>query len=646
MPYGNKDLHFAHIGAVFVQADFFARFLRDRLGPDNVLFVSGTDCYGSPIVESWKNASEGGSFSGSIEDFVALHHDLQRKCLDRYQISLDYYGASGLGESKFIHEEISNEVFQQLRDNQRLIKVEVPQFYDERAQALLNGRQVIGKCPFQGCPSDKAYADECAVGHQYMPSDLVNPISTLSGEKPTIRKVPNWCIKLEDFRKDLQQWLGHMQTQPGHRDFVSKIITEFLSEPIIHVLKTFEDKLQALEGQLPKHERLDDGEKARSFRLVFSSLSDRDQACEILSQAEVRYRTSKYLVPFRLTGNVDWGVPVHDVSHDGKPLTFWVWPESLWAPISFTATYEQSTHGDAKRWRRWWNSTDTKIYQYIGEDNIYFYGIGQFAIFSGLQAQSPQLPPPEGELQLTTLIASKHLLFLDKKASSSGDIKPPMAQELLAHYTSDQLRAHFLGLGMGKKSVSFKPRPFDPQAKDNDADPVLKEGNMLSNVLNKAARSCLYTLQKFFDGLLPVADISEPIHHRCQEAAIEFERHVSKNQFYLAMNTADSFIREITKKWNREMKEAEASSNEALRRQTLVDCFHMVKVAMILMHPVAPEGTEMFLRYLKLGQNFWSWDTIFDPIYTFMDNPHTHRFEHLEPRVDFFPKHESQFTKK
>ena len=49
MPYGNKSLHFGHIGGVFVFADVFARFLRDRIGKENVIFVSGTDCYGSPI---------------------------------------------------------------------------------------------------------------------------------------------------------------------------------------------------------------------------------------------------------------------------------------------------------------------------------------------------------------------------------------------------------------------------------------------------------------------------------------------------------------------------------------------------------------------------------------------------------------------
>ena len=47
MPYGNKSLHFGHVGGVFVPADFFARFLRDRIGAENVLFVSGTEARSS-----------------------------------------------------------------------------------------------------------------------------------------------------------------------------------------------------------------------------------------------------------------------------------------------------------------------------------------------------------------------------------------------------------------------------------------------------------------------------------------------------------------------------------------------------------------------------------------------------------------------
>lgn len=49
MPYGNKKLHFGHIGGVFVFADVYARFLRDRLGDENVIFVSGTGLLRAPL---------------------------------------------------------------------------------------------------------------------------------------------------------------------------------------------------------------------------------------------------------------------------------------------------------------------------------------------------------------------------------------------------------------------------------------------------------------------------------------------------------------------------------------------------------------------------------------------------------------------
>ena len=81
MPYGNKQLHFGHVGGVFVFADTYARFLRDRIGKDNVIFVSGTDCYGSPIAESYRKLKESGEFDGTIEDFVRKNHESQEKTL-------------------------------------------------------------------------------------------------------------------------------------------------------------------------------------------------------------------------------------------------------------------------------------------------------------------------------------------------------------------------------------------------------------------------------------------------------------------------------------------------------------------------------------------------------------------------------------
>lgn len=99
MPYGNKPLHFGHIGGVFVPADAFARFLRDRIGAENVRFVSGTDCFGSPINEGYRKLVEAGEFDGTIADYVLANHERQKAHLEAFQVSLDIYEGSGIGHA-------------------------------------------------------------------------------------------------------------------------------------------------------------------------------------------------------------------------------------------------------------------------------------------------------------------------------------------------------------------------------------------------------------------------------------------------------------------------------------------------------------------------------------------------------------------
>ena len=82
-----------------VHADIFARFLRDRIGKENVIFISGTDCYGSPILESYRKLKENG-YEKTIEDYVKSNHLSQKKTLEDYNISLNIFGASALGEQQ------------------------------------------------------------------------------------------------------------------------------------------------------------------------------------------------------------------------------------------------------------------------------------------------------------------------------------------------------------------------------------------------------------------------------------------------------------------------------------------------------------------------------------------------------------------
>lgn len=636
MPYGNKELHFGHIGGMYVHADFFARFLRDRIGKENVIFVSGTDCYGSPILEDWRKSKENNEFQGTIQDFVKLNHDKQKTILNKYQISLNIFAASGIGRSKEIHADMCSDFFLKLQENGYLIKKEMPQFYDPEKETFLNGRQVEGQCPINGCQSERGYADECSLGHQYDPSDLKNPKSKLSGQRPIMKNSTNYYIDILQFSSELRKWIEREENTQGSRSFYISSLLEFFEPPIIHIKKNYMDLINEIRDQLPPH-RLEEGKK-KSYKMIFEKLEERERACSILTENKIHFRNGKTLVPFRLTGNSEWGIPVP--GH--KDLTFWVWPESIWAPISFTSTFLEKSGSSKEDWSKWWKSRECKVYQFIGEDNIYFYGIAGMPMFMGDHDREPCYDPEEGQLQLPQLIANNHILFLDKKASSSGKIKPPTAGELLEHYTSDQLRTHFLSLGLGVRSVGFKPKPLNPSAKEKDGDPVLKEGNLLSNVLNRAVRSCFYTIQKYFDNKIPVGEISKDIIEEGNQSILDYEEAAYRHEFHIVIAIIDQYIRNITKYWAYNSKNIEKDDDIIRLKQTIINTFHMVRVSAVLVHPIAPEGSEMIREYLNFDESFWSWDHIFENIYFFMKDPENHQVKFLKPRTDFFQKHPSQ----
>ena len=50
-PYANSDIHLGHIAGL-ISGDVLARYFRAK--GDNVVFVSGTDCHGTPITERAK----------------------------------------------------------------------------------------------------------------------------------------------------------------------------------------------------------------------------------------------------------------------------------------------------------------------------------------------------------------------------------------------------------------------------------------------------------------------------------------------------------------------------------------------------------------------------------------------------------------
>ena len=144
------------------------------------------------------------------------------------------------------------------------------------------------------------------LGHQYMPEDLIDPKSTLTGDTPEMRDVTNWYFKLTECNDLLERYVDDISRKSNVRRIVWETMKESLGQPIIYVRKEGLERYLEIRDTLPEHTHSDLENVKSSFTLEFRKLTDREKACEVLTANGIRYRTGKTLVPLRLTGNIEW----------------------------------------------------------------------------------------------------------------------------------------------------------------------------------------------------------------------------------------------------------------------------------------------------------------------------------------------------
>lgn len=266
---------------------------------------------------------------------------------------------------------------------------------------------------------------------------------------------------------------------------------------------------------------------------------------------------------------------------------------------------------------------------------MYFYGPAQQAMFLYAQGKNPKLNADDGELQITKINPIKSILYLNQKASSSGSLKPPMAEEFLNYYTTEQFRMHFLAMNLSNNNVSLMPKAFNPDASD-EIDPMVREGNLLTNVYNRILRTVFYTTQNNFNGVIPQAEIDEEILKTCEKAILDVEMFMHDKKFHQVYNALDVFIRNINKYWVKEVNGADETKLKSL----IVNTLQMIFVANTLLHPIAPKGTENVADYIGLDKSkCFSWENIFGTFYNVLLKDRNGKLITLKEKEDFFSRH-------
>ena len=198
LPYTNGPVHIGHLAGVYIPSDIYARFLRSN--KKDVVFVCGSDEHGVPITISAKKEGV------SPQEVVDKYHKLIGDSFKDLGISFDIYHRT----SDKLHHETASDFFEHLQLKNMFVEKVSKQYFDEKENQFLADRYITGTCPH--CEYDGAYGDQCeACGTSLSATDLIEPKSALSGNKPVMKETKHWFLPLDQYESWLKEWIldGH-----------------------------------------------------------------------------------------------------------------------------------------------------------------------------------------------------------------------------------------------------------------------------------------------------------------------------------------------------------------------------------------------------------------------------------------------------
>ncbi|WP_272993351.1 methionine--tRNA ligase [Porticoccus hydrocarbonoclasticus] len=205
LPYANGSIHLGHL-VEYIQTDIWVRFQKMR--GHECYYVCADDAHGTAIM---LKAEQLGISPEELIDQVRKEH---QQDFAAFLIDFDNYHSTHSVENS----ELSSLIYSRLRDNGHIATREITQAYDPEKHLFLADRYIKGTCP--KCKTDDQYGDNCeACGATYAPTDLINPVSVISGATPIEKASTHFFFKLPEFSDFLKTWTraGHVQEEVANK---------------------------------------------------------------------------------------------------------------------------------------------------------------------------------------------------------------------------------------------------------------------------------------------------------------------------------------------------------------------------------------------------------------------------------------------
>lgn len=189
-PYANYLLHIGHFVAL-LPGDVIARYY--RLNGDNVVFVSGSDCHGTPITERAKKEGK------TPSDIALYYHEEDVKTLEKAGFSYDLYTKT---ESDYHKEKVQN-YFKKMLENGYIYEKEEEQDYCSKCDKFLSDREIIGVCKHCGGEAKGDQCDKCFASLE--PSDILDRKCSTCGSTPVLKKNKHLYLALSKFQPQIEK---------------------------------------------------------------------------------------------------------------------------------------------------------------------------------------------------------------------------------------------------------------------------------------------------------------------------------------------------------------------------------------------------------------------------------------------------------
>ena len=566
LPYANGLKHVGHLAGAYIPADIYVRYLRAQ--KRDVVFVCGSDEHGTAIpIQAMKE----GTTSQAI---INKYHQAIKEDFADLDISFDIYHRT----SEPIHHETASEFFTKLNDAGELETKETEQFYDEATKTFLADRYIKGTCP--NCGSNRAFGDQCEnCGTTLSPDELINPVSTLSGETPVKKKTTHWYLPLGKHEDFLREW----------------------------ILKEHKDDWRAtVVGQCKGW--IDGGLQSRAVT------RDLDWGVKVPASPNPSARGAFDSDNLKSTiAKSDSENPPAEGREAGKVLYVW-----FDAPIGYISATKQWAINNKKDWKPYWEDKDTKLVHFVGKDNIVFHCI----IF-------PIMLKLHGNILPANVPANEFLNLEGDKMSTSRNWKLEMRD-----YINDFVKKENGG-GQCVDMLRYYLTQIAPETKDSEftwkgfQDAVNSElvsvfGNFVNRTFVLMHKLCGGKVPKLHEDILDNNDKSLIAEIESTKAEVQ-----SALEYYHFKDALFQVI-DLSRKGNQYMQKKEpwivakklaplnppqegTSDSESLNAQKSIDnclhiCLQLCANLTVLINPFLPNTAKKMLHMMKVVDKMLDWN--------------------------------------